>query len=57
MVQDKAIVTIADQSSKSYYDLSNGVIFNDLFERAPISRSCHYRHLYSPQIIVTIART
>jgi len=41
MVQHTAILTMADQQ-KVVYDLSNGVIFNDL-ERPlpPVSRSRH----------------
>ena len=68
MVQDKAILTMADQQ-KVVYDLSNGAIFNDL-ERPlpPVSRSRHsltrnitetvrhYSHSFNEILIGTYTR-
>ena len=49
MVQDRAIVTMADQQ-KVAYDLANGAIFNDLERRlAQFPRSAHGLTLNSSQ--------
>jgi len=41
MVQEKAVVTMADQY-EVVYGLSNGAIFNDLERPPQFSRSRHY---------------
>jgi len=42
MVQNRAILTMADQYEVTY-GLSNGAIFNDLEQPlTPSSRSCHF---------------
>jgi len=52
-VQDRAMVTMADQQ-KVIYGLSNGTIFNDLVcNLAYISRSMHY--YWCPRHIVCTA--
>ena len=43
MIQDRAILTMADPYCKSYNDLSNGAIFNDLERpQTQMSRLRHY---------------
>jgi len=55
MIQDKAILTMADQQEVVYYGLSNSAIFNDL-ER-PLTHISRYRHSLTLNISQTAKDT